>query len=206
VANTGASTPPGYAMAASDGTPPSDSDVTMFPPPPPRGRALDAIGTVSAIGGLLPQVLSDSSGDVSWELDQFRGLKHPNDKAPTKPAAFTDAPTLRLDDWPKLALYGIDDIYAWFAVDWQHNGTSLGNVRIGNVATNDARGMKLKVRAQIMDDNILYEPGGIAALRVRFHYRFSRLFGDDIIAVTELQLFADGTHLRASNWLQKSAI
>ena len=209
VANTGESTPRGYAMAASDGetgTPPTDADVTVFPPPPPRARALDAIATVSAIGGLLPQILADSSGDISWELDQFRGLKHPNDQAPAKPAAFTDAPTIRLDDWPKLALYGIDDIFAWFTVDWQYNGMSVGNVRIGNIATNDARGMMLKVRAQIMDDNILYEPGGIAALRARFHYRFSRLVGADIIAVTELQIFADGTHLRESNWLQKSAI
>jgi hypothetical protein len=202
VVNTGASVPSGYAMAASDADTTTDG-ITLFPPPPSRARALDVVGT---IGGLLPQILADSSGDVSWELDQFRGLKHPNDRAPATPAAFTDSPTIRLDDWPKLALYGIDDIYAWFTVDWQHNGTSLGNVRIGNVGTNDAHGMKLKVRAQIMDDNILYEPGGIAALRVRFHYRFSRLVGDDIIAVTELQLFADGTHLRESKWLQKSTV
>ena len=208
-ANTGGSTPPGYAMGADDdaeATSPSDADVTLFPPPPLQARALDVLGTVSTIGGLVPQVLSDSSGDVSWELDQLRGLKHPNDRAPAKPGPFTDAATIRLDDWPKLALYGIDDIYAWFTIDWQHNGKSLGNVRIGNIATNDAKGMKLKVRAQIMDDNILYEPGGIAALRVRFHYRFSRLIGDDIIAVTDLQLFADGTYLRESKWLQKSTI
>jgi N-acetyl-anhydromuramyl-L-alanine amidase AmpD len=208
-ANIGPLTPAGYAMAADDdaaATSPADSDLTLFPPPPPRARALDVLGTVSTIGGLVPLILSDNSGDVSWELDQLRGLKHPSDRAPPKPAPFTDAPTIRLDDWPKLALYGIDDIYAWFTVDWQHNGKSLGNVRIGNIATNDAKAMKLKVRAQIMDDNILYEPGGIAALRVRFHYRFSRLVGDDIIGVTELQLFADGTHLRESNWLQKSTI
>ncbi|HWH42704.1 MAG TPA: papain-like cysteine protease family protein [Usitatibacter sp.] len=206
VANTGAATPAGYAMSAPEVDAQADPDVTLFPPPPPRARALEAVTAIAAIGGMLPQVLSDSSGDISWDLDQLRGLKHPDDKAPAQPAPFTDAPTIRLDDWPKLALYGIDDIYAWFTVDWQHNGKSLGNVRIGNIATNDARGMKLKVRAQIMDDNILYEPGGIAALRVRFHYRFSRLVGADIIAVTDLSLFADGTHLRDSKWLQKSVI
>jgi N-acetyl-anhydromuramyl-L-alanine amidase AmpD/V8-like Glu-specific endopeptidase len=185
---------------------PTDAELTLAPPPEPRARALDALGTVSTIGGLLPLVFSDSSGDISWDLDQFKGLKHPGDKAPASPAPFTDAATIRLDDWPKLTGWGIDDIYAWFTVDWQHNGTSLGNVRIGNIGTNDAKLMKLKVRAQIMDDNILYEPGGIAALRIRFHYRFSRTPGDDIIAVTELQLFADGTYLRQSNWLQKSTI
>jgi N-acetyl-anhydromuramyl-L-alanine amidase AmpD len=208
VANIGATTPVGYAMSSAEelNEPENDSSITLFPPPPPRARALDAISAVSAIGGLLPQILSDRSGDISWDLDQFHGLKHPSDKVPASPALFTDAPTIRLDDWPKLALYGVDDICAWFTVDWQHNGKSLGNVRIGNVGSNAALGMKLKVRAQIMDDNILYEPGGIAALRIRFHYLFSRKVGSDIIALTELQLFADGTHLRESKWLQKSTI
>jgi N-acetyl-anhydromuramyl-L-alanine amidase AmpD/V8-like Glu-specific endopeptidase len=204
--------PIGFAMATENpfGSPvdsaPTDADIALPPPPPPRARALDVLGTITAIGGILPEILSDSSGDISWELDQFKGLKHPNDKAPANPAPFTDAATIRLDDWPKLTGWYVDDIYAWFTVDWQHNGLSLGNVRIGNIGTNDAKLMKLKVRAQIMDDNILYEPGGLAALRVRFHYRFSRTPGDDIIAVTELQLFADGTYLRKSDWLQKSTI
>ena len=208
--NRGPTAPAGYAMAnlEADRLPegdaaPADADLAMAPPPPPRTRAMEVLGT---IGGLLPQLLSDSSGDISWELDQFRGLKHPGDKAPANPAPFSDATTIRLDDWPKLTGWGIDDIYAWFTVDWQYNGKSLGNVRIGNIGTNDAKLMKLKVRAQIMDDAVLYEPGGIAALKVRFHYRFSRTPGDDIIAVTDLQLFADGTYLRDGKYLQKSTI
>jgi N-acetyl-anhydromuramyl-L-alanine amidase AmpD len=208
-ANVGPDTPAGYAMAADaeiSGGQYADSDVTLCPAPPPQARAMDVASLVATIGGIAPQILSDNSGDVSWELDQLRGIKHPGDKAPDKPAAFLDAPTIKLDDWPKLALYGIDDIYAWFTVGWQYNGKSLGNVRIGNIGTNDAKGMKLKVRAQIMDDNVLYAPGGIAALRIRLHYRFSRLVGDDILALTELQLFADGTHQRDSKWLQKSTI
>lgn len=210
ILNRGMVAPAAYGLdtEAPNESAPTDAELTLAPPPEPRARALalDALGTVSTIGGLLPLVFSDSSGDISWDLDQFKGLKHPGDKAPASPAPFTDAAAIRLDDWPKLTGWGIDDIYAWFTVDWQHNGTSLGNVRIGNIGTNDAKLMKLKVRAQIMDDNILYEPGGIAALRIRFHYRFSRTPGDDIIAVTELQLFADGTYLRQSNWLQKSTI
>jgi Papain-like cysteine protease AvrRpt2/Trypsin-like peptidase domain/Protein of unknown function (DUF3238) len=209
ILNRGMVAPAAYGLDAIGGpidTAPTDADLTLAPPPPPRARALDVLGTVTTIGGILPQILSDSSGDISWELDQFKGLKHPNDKAPANPASFTDAATIRLDDWPKLTGWYVDDIFAWFTVDWQHNGLSLGNVRIGNIATNDAKLMKLKVRAQIMDDNILYEPGGLAALRVRFHYRFSRTPGDDVIGVTELQLFADGTYLRKSDWLQKSTI
>jgi hypothetical protein len=87
-ANTGGSTPPGYALAA-EGNPNqsanSDGEVTLLPAPPPQARAMDAIAAVSAIGGVLPLVFSDSSGDVSWDLDQFRGIKHPNDHAPPTP-------------------------------------------------------------------------------------------------------------------------
>lgn len=209
ILNRGMVAPAAYGLDAIGDpvdTAPTDADLTLAPPPPPRARAMDVLGTVTSIGGILPQILSDSSGDISWELDQFKGIKHPNDKAPTNPAPYTDAETIRLDDWPKLTGWYVDDIYAWFTVDWQHNGLSLGNVRIGNIGTNDAKLMKLKVRAQIMDDNILYEPGGLAALRVRFHYRFGRTPGDDVIGVTELQLFADGTYLRKSDWLQKSTV
>lgn len=211
--NRGPNTPAGYAMANPEAeqlpageTAPSDAELTLAPPPPPRARAMDAISAISTIGGLLPEIFSDSSGDISWELDQFRGLKHPGDTAPANPAPFQDAASIELNDWPKLTGWGVDDIYAWFKVDWQYNGKSLGNIRIVNTGTNDARLMKLKVRAQIMDDAILYEPGGIAALRVRFHYRFSRTPGDDIIAITELQLFADGTYLRDSKFHQLSTI
>jgi hypothetical protein len=211
--NRGPSTPPGYAMSNPEAeqlpagdVAPSDAELTLAPPPPPRARAMDAISTITTIGGLLPEIFSDSSGDISWDLDQFRGLKHPGDTAPANPAPFQDAAPIELNDWPKLTGWGVDDIYAWFKVDWQYNGKSLGNIRIVNTGTNDARLMKLKVRAQIMDDAILYEPGGIAALRVRFHYRFSRTPGDDIIAITELQLFADGTYLRDSKFHQLSTI
>jgi hypothetical protein len=57
-----------------------------------------------------------------------------------------------------------------------------------------------------MDDNILYPPGDCAALRVRFHYRFSRGIGADNIAVTEVHLYGDGTYESSSHWVQSSAL
>lgn len=185
-------------------TAPTD-DVLIPQPPPPRARALSGVEVGVAIGGFLLETVRDSSGDVTWELDQFANRKHPNDTTPANPAPFQDAATIKLDKWPVSGGL-IDDISAWFSIDWQFNGTSLGNVRIGNIGTNDAVGWGLHVRAQIMDDNILYPPNNCAALRIRFHYRFSRGIGADNIAVTDIHLFGDGTWETSSQWLQSSML
>lgn len=179
----------------------SADEILMPPPPAPRARAMSGAEAAIAIGGFLLETVRDSVGDVTWELDQFANRKHPNDVVPTSPAPYKDAPTIKLDSWPVSGGL-VDDISAWFAIDWQYNGTSLGNVRIGNIGTNDAIGWSLHVRAQIMDNNILYEPGPCAALRVRLHYRFSRSIGSDQIAITDINLYGDGTHDINSHWVQ----
>ncbi len=220
-ANTGQTTPPpGYVQAylptqatralargqAAGDISASGDALPLAEPPPVRSRAMDAgVSAAIAIGGFLLTSIRDSAGDVTWELDQFAQRKHPNDVAPANPAPYRDAPTIRLDKWP-VSGGVIDDISAWFSVDWQYNGTSLGNIRIGNIGTNDAVGWGLHVRAQIMDDNILYQPGPCAALRVRFHYRFTRSIGSDVLAMTELHLYGDGTYEQSSQWLQSSAL
>jgi hypothetical protein len=179
------------------------SDPVLPPPPPPRARAMDGgvlatLGTT--IGGVLIQQITSKAGDISWTLDQFRGLKHPNDIKPDPMPTFRDVPTIRLDNWPYMKSAIGDRIQAKFSVDWQVNGLSLGNVRIGNIGTNDAIGWGLKVEAKIMDDNILYS--GAAALRVNFNFLFTHTLGSDSIAVVELHLFADGTYSSTSRWEQ----
>jgi V8-like Glu-specific endopeptidase/cell wall-associated NlpC family hydrolase len=191
------------AMQAAAGRP--NGKVLKPEPPPPRARAMVAADVAVAIGGFVLETVRDSSGDVTWELDQFTHIKHPNDTPPANPAPFRDAATIKIDKWPVSGGMA-DDISAWFSIDWQYNGLSLGNVRISNIGTNDAVGWSLHVRAQIMDDNIVYQPGGCAALRIRFHYRFSRGIGADNIAQTDVQLFGDGTYETKSNWVQSSAL
>jgi len=192
-------------MAAAHGNEPTK----LMPPPKARARAMGETspGASAAIriGGVLLSRIVNNQGDVSWDLDQLNGIKHPNDQAPANPAPFRDAPTIRLTGWPTAGGL-IDDIAADFSVDWQFNGRSLGNVRIGNIGVNDAIGWGLSVRAQIMDDNILYSPNNCAALRVRLYYRFTRSIGSDVIAVTDLHLFGDGTYEQSSRWEQASAL
>jgi hypothetical protein len=145
-------------------------------------------------------------GDITWELDQLRGLKHPNDQAPSPAPAFQDGPVIRLVGWPKFDVGHIDEISAGFEISWQHNGKSLGNVQISNVATNDAVGWGLHVKAQIMDDNIVYPRNNpsFAALRIRFDYRFHAVVGSDRLAYREVHLFANGSYNLAGDWTQNT--
>jgi hypothetical protein len=199
------SPPPGYAMSAHGADDAADGGIRLPAPPPPRARGMSGGAAAVAIGGFLLETVRDSAGDVNWELNQFRERKHPNDVAPANPAPYRDAPTIRLDQWPVSGGL-VDDISAWFSIDWQYNGLSLGNVRISNIGTNDAVGWSLRVNAQIMDDNILYEPGGCAALRIRLHYHFDRSIGSEHIAITDVHLYGDGSHEIASQWVQAGVL
>lgn len=192
--------PAGYAMSAQS---PANGVEDLLPAPAPRARAMTggAVEAAIAIGGIAIESIRDNVGDITWDLDQFRGIKHPNDSAPANPGAFQDGATIKLDDWPSTGPI-IDSINAWFSIDWQYNGKSLGNVRINNIGTNDAIGASLSVRAQIMDDNRLYAPNNCAALRVTLHYRFSRPLGSDHIAIREIHLYGDGTWESDGRWIQ----
>jgi hypothetical protein len=168
-------------------------------------EALNAgVAIASTIAGAAMERIIAYEGSITWELDQLRGLKHPNDVAPSSLSAFQNGPTIRLDDWPYVESMAGDRIAAWFSVDWQHNGTSLGNVRITNVGTNGALLQKLQVSARIMDDNIVYPQNApsYAALKIRLHYRFSRAIGSDAIAVRDLHLFGNGTYGLSGQWEQ----
>jgi N-acetyl-anhydromuramyl-L-alanine amidase AmpD/uncharacterized protein YycO len=177
-----------------------------LPPPPPlvRAHAMGVVEIVSAVAGAVMEKIINRDGSITWELEQLRGLKHPNDTAPSPAQAFHDAPTILLNDWPYLDAAKKSRLSAWFSVDWQFNGKSLGNVQIANIGTDGALLRELHVEARIMDDNILYPADNptYAALRIRFNYRFNRALGSDYIAITELHLYGNGTFDKTSRWEQ----
>src|SRR5262249_47993342 len=141
--------------------------VTKLAPPPlrkPRGQALGAGAEIgSAIAGAVIEKILSSEGRITWQLDQLRGLKHPNDIAPTPLAPFKDGPRIKLDDWPYVGgEFTVPKTAAWFSVDWQYNGSSLGNIAISNIGTENSLGFNhLSVEAKIMDDNIVYPPASM---------------------------------------------
>jgi uncharacterized protein YycO len=177
------------------------------PPPPRRGptaMATQAVEIATTIAGAVIEKVISNEGSIRWELEQLRGIKNPNNTAPAQPAPFHDASPIVLNQWPYLDALDGDRLSAWFQVDWQYNGTSLGNVRIRNIGTNGALLRGLNVEAKIMDDDIVYpaDNGPYAALRVNFIYRFTRAIGSDAIAHTELHLFGDGNYEASSAWDQ----
>jgi V8-like Glu-specific endopeptidase/cell wall-associated NlpC family hydrolase len=201
--------------ALSEGPADDDSVLEYGPPPPPvvrelrATRALDGgagVAIASTIAGAVMERLANNEGDITWELDQLRGYKHPNDIAPSPMPPSQDGPVIRLTDWPWVDVGFLvkDRISAGFEINWQHNGKSVGNVMISNVATNDAIGMGLVVKAKIMDDNIVYPRSNptFAALRVRFEYRFTHFVKGDKIAIRDIRLFGDGTYSDNSRWEQ----
>ena len=118
--------------------------------------------------------------------------------------AYSDAKTIRLNDWPYVGAGDGNQISAWFSVDWLYNGKSLGDIVISNIGTNGALLGKLSVDARIMDDNIVYPTSmpASAALKVRFTYRFSGAAGADQIATLDLHLYGDGTYEQSGRWGQ----
>jgi len=197
--------------------PATDIKVTLPPPPAPVvGVALSAsasarplaapvvIPIVAAFVGAVSTRLLNDDGDVSWELDQLNGLKHPNNVAPNPLPPAMDGPVIRLTDWPKWELNIGDEISAGFEINWQYNGQSVGNVSISNVATNDAVAWGLTVKAHIIDDAIVYPRDNptFAALKIRFEYRFSSPIHDDAIAIQDVHLFGNGRYNVTGRWEQ----
>lgn len=186
----------------------------LAPPPEPlvqqqglKARALLHPAVVpiatTVLGTTMTRVLNNA-GDITWELDQMRGLKHPNNAAPSPLPPAQDGTVIRLTDWPYVENYLSDRISAGFEINWQYNGVSVGNVQITNVATNDAVGWGLDVKAHIMDDDVVYPRDNPrhAAIKVRLEYRFTRAIGSDSIAIRDVHLFGNGQYNLSGRWEQ----
>jgi hypothetical protein len=156
------------------------------------------------VGATMTRIMNDS-GDVSWELDQLKGLKVPGDDNARRGSETFTTTTTAVKEWPVVEVgVGVTDaIYADFEMEWQSNGHSVGNLTIKNTHTNDAIGWGLKVDAKINDDSTVY-PGDVAAIRVTFQYRFSGpLWRSDAVALRDFTLFGDGTVKENSRWTQE---
>ncbi|MBB4838187.1 hypothetical protein HNP52_001238 [Sphingomonas kyeonggiensis] len=195
--------PAGFAMAAPR---------TLPEPPVARSRALD-IGAAATIAGTAVQIIAQNSGDIHTNLASWGGIKHPNDRAPSRSAAFLDG-AIELRDWPVVGgTFGMDDIYCWLRIRWQYNGTSLGHIYIDDIGHDDAAGWGLTVNATIEDDARLYArsshasaPGAaqVPALHINITYTFDEVIADDQVANSRITLYADGTHDIESRWVQHS--
>jgi uncharacterized protein YycO len=160
----------------------------------------------TTIAGTVMTRLMDNAGDVSWEVDQLKGLKYPDgDPAKVGQGPFIDIVT-RVDGPIVTTALDMDKIYADFEIRWQCNGHSLGNIQIVNVGTEDAVFAGLHVQANIMDDANTYvappDTDLMAGIRVHFYYRFTNTVYADTLAETDFVLYGDGKYKRTHHWLQ----
>jgi hypothetical protein len=199
--NTNTDTAPaGYAMALQPSRKPA-------PPARYRARALDA-GAVATIAGTIVTLLVENSGDLAWQLPQWTGRKHPNDKAPPTEAQYMHS-VISLAGWPQAG-----GMYANCAIRWYYNGTSIGPVYVERGTSNDTIGWGLLVTGTIEDDPRLYArsplamapgPQQIPALHVAMTYEFhAPPLTDDPTATSRVTLYADGTYEIENRWVQRS--
>jgi V8-like Glu-specific endopeptidase/N-acetyl-anhydromuramyl-L-alanine amidase AmpD len=174
------------------------------PPPklPPRklahGHALDA-GPVRMVGNSPVNTVTGGEGNVTWELDQFPGVKTVSQSAV---APLQSAETIELSNWPYCDHANGTRASAWFTVDWKFSGQALGQVRITPSGSQQAA-QPLRVEARIEDGT--NRDATTTSLVVRFTYHFSTADGPEVVALTELKLYSDGSIDQNSNWTSRVA-
>jgi N-acetyl-anhydromuramyl-L-alanine amidase AmpD len=174
-------------------------DLPRAPGPKKRVRGM-ALADASArmVGNSPINIVSGGEGNITWELDQFPGVKTTSLAAV---APLQSAETIELSNWPYCDHGNGSRAAAWFRVDWRFSGQSLGQVRITPSGT-QLGSKPLRVEARIEDGTS--RDAGTTALVVRFTYHFSS-DGPDVVAVTELKLFSDGSIDQNSNWVSQVA-
>jgi N-acetyl-anhydromuramyl-L-alanine amidase AmpD len=169
-----------------------------------RGLAVVEVG--SAIAGAVMTRILDNDGDVHWELDQLNGLKKPwNNDAYAGPPSY-GTKTLRLTGPRGSTVFGADEIWVDCELTFQYNGRSVGNVAVTVTGTGDAAGLGLTLKEQIADEANSFtaagSPDAFAAVKVRLHYRFDSPIYDDMIAISDLVLYGNGTYAFTTRWTQ----
>ena len=180
----------------------SQSLTVGLPVPPPkkvRGVYGQAADPVRLVGNSPINTVTGGDGNISWELDQFPGIKS---VAQATAAALQSAETIQLSDWPYCDHANGTRASAWFTVDWKFSGQALGQVRI-TPAGNQQAAQPLRVEARIEDGT--NRDATTTSLVVRFTYHFSTADGADVVALTELKLYSDGSIDQNSNWTSRVA-
>jgi V8-like Glu-specific endopeptidase len=174
----------------------------LLPAPPPKrkyaqGQAVD----------LSPRLIANSpvntttggEGNITWDLDQFPGVKM---AAQSAVGPMQSAETIQLSNWPYCDHTNGGRAAAWFTVDWKFSGQALGQVRISPSGSQQGP-QPLRVEARIEDAK--NRDASTVALVVHFTYHFSTAGGPEVVALTDLVLYSDGSIDQRSNWTSQVA-
>jgi hypothetical protein len=170
-------------------------------------HAMQVVEIISAIVGAGMTRLLENEGDIHWELDQLNGVLHPDGKTVSPSSASYTSKRVPVSGVVVKNKVG-DRIFADFEITFQYNGASVGYIQVSNVAANDALGWGLTVKETMISDpntftTVPASAARFSAIKVRFEYHFSRVIGDDVIALRELTLFGNGAVRDETRWTQE---
>ena len=172
-----------------------------LPAPPPTRTYAQGQGAKRfprVIENTAVDTVTGGQGNVTWELDQFSGTKA-GSLAPAEP--LQSAETIHLANWPYCDDAKGTRSCAWFTIDWKFGGGALGEVHITPSGTQQGAN-PLHIEARIEEGK--NRDAFTASLVVRFTYHFST-DGPEVVAVTELTLYGDGSIDQKSNWQARAA-
>jgi hypothetical protein len=170
-----------------------------LPAPPKKISKAKSLAAAFLIGNSPVNTVRGGEGNITWELDQFPGMKM---AAQSAVGPMQSAETVRLSNWPYCDHANGNRAAAWFSVDWKFSGQALGQIRITPSGTQQGA-QPVRVEARIEDGK--NRDASTVSIAVRFTYHFSTAEGPEVVAVTELTLYSDGTIDQKSNWAAQAA-
>lgn len=186
------SPPPGYAQSLTTrtGIGRAGSSRPRRLPPPPKARSFSV-----PIASARRQVTGNNGG-VTWELDQYDGMKSIAGAAVNGTHLPTAGTTINLSDWPYIDCQ-MGRTYAAVVVNWKYQGGMVGDVQVAVPKSIAQDGYALKVTADISDGP---DTTTVAALRIAVRHEFSSPGEPTQVAVTDMTLYGDGRYERQNRW------
>lgn len=141
------------------------------------------------------------AGTVRWTLEQYDGFRGQGPAPSKSGAAAATGRVVRLDDWPLVQLPE-GDVQLPVTVSWRHQGGAVGDVAIVAGEPHTVPGWSVATTAEIADGP---DAATAAALSVRVRQVFGSTGRPDVVALTQLTLFGDGTYQRHDQWERAEA-
>lgn len=142
-----------------------------------------------------------SRNGTAWELDQLDGFKRPAGSNGGRAIGTGAERSVNLDDWPYVPA-GEGEARLPLMVSWRYANGAVGDVRVNAGEARSMPGWTHRVTADITEGP---ETPQVAAVRIIVCHKFGSSGRPEIVAVTELTLFGDGTYQRQDRWEQTQA-
>ena len=157
----------------------------------------------AAIAGIAINRIEDKQGAISWHLDQWAGPKRPWDREQSEGTGSWQHKKTAVVG-PRTTTLAGTDFGADFEIEWDSNGSSIRNVVISTVGTDDWALASLDIQARIVDEPNAFtfppDTTPVAAIHVRFDYHFHLHLQSDRFCITNQTLYGNGQTAATYDW------